>query len=206
MYLSSKYRSKRKSMIIRINRNNLGINEMQQYTYQGEPFIGIAYFTSYKTGQILNEASYYSGLIWGFSRGWYKNGNLEYDRPASNGADEGLCKIWHGNGILKKEYFVEESVRIWEKEWNKQGELIRDWTLPEDESNPSYRLLLQGRGMPDFYKSIGVPIPEEKADLLELERQIVEYIAIHPSNRVYYEKDFLEENSELFIQVNERQF
>ena len=165
-------------MLIRINRNNLGINEMQQYTYQGEPFIGIAYFTFYKTGQVLSEASYYSGLTWGFRRGWHKNENLEYERPASNGADDGLCKIWHGNGILKKEYFVEESVRIWEKEWNRQGELIRDWTLPEDESNPSYGLLLLGRGMPDFYKSLGVPIPEKKADLLEIQIQIVEYLGL----------------------------
>lgn len=97
-------------------------------------------------------------------------------------------------------------MRIWEKEWNRQGELIRDWTLPEDESNPSYRLLLLGRGMPDFYKSLGVPISEKKADLLELEIQIVEYLATHPSNRVCYEKDFLEEKSDMLIQVNDRQF
>jgi hypothetical protein len=191
-------------MLIRINISNLGINDLQQYTYQGEPFIGIAYFTFYKTGQILSEASYYNGLTWGFRRGWHKNGNLEYDRPHENGGDKGLCKIWYGNGVLKKKYFVEESVRIWEKEWNRQGELIRDWTLPEDESNPSYRLLLQGRRMPDYYKSLGVPVPKKKADLIELERQIVEYIATHPSNRVYYEKDFSGEKSDLFIQVNER--
>lgn len=191
-------------MLIRININNLGINEMQQYTYQGEPFIGIAYFTSYKTGQILSEASYYNGLMWGFSRGWHKNGNSEYNRPHENGGDEGLCKIWHGNGSLKNEYFVEKSVTIWEKEWNRQAELIRDWILPEDESNPSYARLLQRRGMPDYYKSLGVPVPEKKADLIELERQIFEYIATHPSNRVYYEKDFYEEKSDLFIQVNER--
>jgi hypothetical protein len=191
-------------MLIRINRNNLGMNALQQFTYQGKPFIGIAYFASRKTGQILSEDSYYNGITWGFYRGWHKNGNLEYDRPHENGGDKGLCKIWYSSGILKKEYFVEESVSIWEKEWNRQGELIRDWTLPEDESNPSYGLLLQGRGMPDFYKSLGVPIPEKKADLIRLEQQIVEYLTIHPSNRVYYEKDFLKEKSDLFTQVNER--
>ena len=182
-------------MLIRINRSNLGINHLQQYTYQGEPFIGIAYFTFYKTGQILTEASYYNGLMWGFSRGWHKNGNLEYDRPHENSGDKGLCKIWYSNGVLKKEYFVEESVRIWEKQWNRQGELIRDWTLPEDECDPSYGYLLLRRS---------IPVPEKKADLLELERQIVEYIATHPSNRIYYEQDFAQEKSDLFIQVNER--
>lgn len=95
-------------------------------------------------------------------------------------------------------------MRIWEKEWNRQGELIRDWTLPEDESDPSYGRLLLRRDMPNLYKSLGVPIPEKKADLIELERQIVEYLESHPSNRVYYEKDFSEEKSDLFIQVNER--
>ena len=193
-------------MLIRININNLGINDLQEYTYQGESFIGIAYFTYYKTGQILSEASYYNGRIWGFYRGWHKNGNLEYDRPHGNRGDEGVCKIWYNNGVLKKEYFVEQSVRIWEKEWNRHGELIRDWILPEDESNTSYARLLQERRMPDFFKSIGVPIYDKKPDLIELEQHIVDYIAIHPSNRVYYEKDFLEEKSDLLIQVNEQQW
>jgi hypothetical protein len=193
-------------MLIRINRSNLGINDLQQYTYQGEPFLGIAYFTSYKTGQILSEASYYNGITWGFYRGWHKNGNLEYDRPHENGGDKGLCKIWYANGVLKNEYFVEESETIWEKEWNRQGELIRDWILPEDESNPSYRLLLQGRNMPEYYRAQGWIWPEKKPDLIELERQIVDYLATHPSNQVYNERDFAQEKSDLFIQVNERHY
>jgi antitoxin component YwqK of YwqJK toxin-antitoxin module len=148
-------------MLLRINRYNLGLNDLQQYIYQGEPFVGIAYFKSNKTGQILCEASYYKGLMWGFSRGWHKNGNLEYERPHENGGDVGLCKVWYANGVLKKEYFEEESVRIWEKEWNRQGELVRDWTLPEDESDPSYRILLHRRNLPEYYKLQGWIWPEK---------------------------------------------
>ncbi len=126
--------------------------------------------------------SFYEGLDWGFKRRWYRNGVLEEYTPLRNNSSIGLCREWHSNGQLKVEYFIERGVTTKRKECNKKGEIISDWMLPEDGSDISYEIL-------EMRKT--VPLYEPNPGVLDFEKEIEEYLATHPSDRVYYEKDFL---------------
>ncbi|AFZ11583.1 hypothetical protein Cri9333_0640 [Crinalium epipsammum PCC 9333] len=179
-------------MLIRIHDDKVDANAMCQYIYEGKPFQGITYKVALD-GKIVDEAAYFYGLKWVLFRGWYPNGQLEYDRPMRNGGDEGLGKIWYPNGVLQKEFFSEFGVRIWTKEWDESGKLIKDWILPEDGSHPSYRYLQSVRS--DYVDY------EKPPELVEFEQDVAAYIVTHPSNLIYYEKDFLQEQNDLIIQL-----
>ena len=103
-------------MLIRIHDDKVDANAMCQYIYKGKPFQGITYKVSRNgNGIITRETAYFNGLKWALFRGWYPNGQLEYDRPMRNAGDEGLGKTWHLNGALKNEFFSEFGVTLWEK-------------------------------------------------------------------------------------------
>jgi antitoxin component YwqK of YwqJK toxin-antitoxin module len=169
-------------MLKRVNEIYTEWENSNYLLYEGELFTGVEYCV-YPDGKLQKERSYYEGIEAGFDRYWHSNGVLGSDTPK-----RGPCSIaitfsreWHSNQQLKEECTMEHNVLIARKIWNEEGILVRDWTLEEDESEPIYRLLQSCRADNHEYPPA----------FLEFEVEVEKYLAKYPSDRVYYEKDFL---------------
>ncbi|HEY9693760.1 MAG TPA: hypothetical protein V6D15_16260 [Oculatellaceae cyanobacterium] len=163
------------------------------------PYTGLVYKID-KKGQVTVEYSCCEGFDWGFKRAWYSNGVLQEDYKIRFLRVYGWSKEWHSNGQLKEESFVEDSTGlvIRRKKWNEKGELIDYFALEKDpDSNRErYQMWIER-------KAIYAQFPEDPAiepspflkDLMPkgaaFEARIIKYLAKCPSNRVYYEQDFL---------------
>jgi antitoxin component YwqK of YwqJK toxin-antitoxin module len=115
------------------------------YFYDDKPFEGMAYET-YQDGQLLSEVEFKKGIKVGWSRQWYKSGQLEYESfyPLH---DVAHYREWFENGQQKVEVFSQYGIRIKEKRWNEDGQLVLEQEL--DEESPEflrlqrYRLLVK---------------------------------------------------------------
>ncbi|MET9662628.1 hypothetical protein [Streptomyces sp. NPDC006510] len=105
-----------------------------------EPFSGLAYSTQ---GNAFRDAeiTYVNGLRHGPCREWYGPGRLALDEVYFDDALHGSARHWHKNGQLEEEGEYEYGVTLWEKSWDENGNLLKDYTMPEDSSD---RKFLQG--------------------------------------------------------------
>jgi antitoxin component YwqK of YwqJK toxin-antitoxin module len=56
--------------------------------------------------------------------GHYRNGNLHFNYPMSNGKFHGLCRVWHENGILAVEENYEYGQHMgWRRAWYPSGKI-----------------------------------------------------------------------------------
>jgi hypothetical protein len=161
------------------------------YEYNGEPLTGITYYINEK-GFILEEVSYFVGLLWGFSRRWTSEGILREEYILSyGGADKGFKK-WYLNGSLKEESFIEHGVVARRKQWNKEGQLIEDFSIENNPENNHYELWLFGKSNPDPEKTLEILEFEKQA--FDFEQEIAEYLIKYPSSKFYHQNNFDEEN------------
>lgn len=106
--------------------------------YQRQLFSGIA-VDYWPNGQLASEEHYIDGLQDGWSRGWHENGVLSVETLFRKGRATGLHRKWNPNGQLKSEEEIEQGIRLWSKEWNEDGRLLKDYVLTSD--HPQYKLL-----------------------------------------------------------------
>jgi hypothetical protein len=161
------------------------------YEYNGEPLTGITYYVNEK-GFILQELSYFEGLLWGFSRRWTSEGILREEYTMSfGGADKGFKK-WYLNGSLKEESFIEHRVVARRKQWNREGQLIEDFNIENEPEHSHYQLWLSRKERPEAEKTVDILEFEKQA--LDFEQEIAEYLVKYPSSKFYHQNDFDEEN------------
>ena len=167
------------------------------YEYNGEPLTGITYYINEK-GFVVEEISYFEGMLWGFSRRWTPGGRWTFEgilreeyTLSYGGADKGFKK-WYLDGSLKEESFIENGVVAKRKRWSKDGKLIEDFSIKNEPESDHYELWLSRKNNPN---------PEKTLELLEFEKQahdfeqeIAEYLVKYPSNKFYHQDNFDEEN------------
>lgn len=184
-------------MLKRISRLQIEHTSEYLYRYKGELFTGIEYDVD-KKGQIISESGHLQGVPWGFSRTWSSTGILREEYGLKHGGAVGYFRRWYSSGKLKTESFIEHGVPIRSKKWDKEGELIESFDLfnPEDRAKNSraefyYDSWLLWEGAPPRKQTPEILEFEKKA--AEFEQEIAQYLLIYPSNKFYYEKDFVSE-------------
>jgi antitoxin component YwqK of YwqJK toxin-antitoxin module len=112
--------------------------------HKGKLFTGIAY-TEFPNGQLETEIEYKEGAVCGLDREWYQDSTLEHEYHVKNGAAHGSSKAWHPNGKPKHEALYEFGIKIYEKKWNENGQLLKVYDIENDKGNLS--LLHHRRGI-----------------------------------------------------------
>jgi hypothetical protein len=100
------------------------------YLRDGEPFTGTAY-NLYPDGSVEGEIEYRYGLRWGVTRSWHEDG-----RPATEGhflrdVQHGMAWEWDESGRVTEESCCEYGVVIYERAWDEDGDLTRDYRIEE---------------------------------------------------------------------------
>ena len=116
------------------------------YYLDGEPFTGVA-FSLAKDGQEKSQVEYRQGLLWGSMKEWYEPGVPMVDKYLFKGVLHGRGREWHRNGLLAEDGEYEYGITLWEKIWDKNGNLEKDYQVKE--SDPDYQRLLRYRA---FYE------------------------------------------------------
>ncbi len=100
------------------------------YYLDGEPFTGIA-FNLAKAGWEKSQIEYRQGLLWGHTTEWYSPGLPMVDSNYFRGALHGRAREWHKNGQIAEDGEYEYGIVLWEKEWDEDGNIIKDYKLKE---------------------------------------------------------------------------
>lgn len=130
------------------------------YYINGEPFSGLAYAT--RDGNFRDaEVAYVDGARSGRTLEWYRPGRLMLDEMYLDGVLHGLARSWHENGQLEKEGEYEHGVALWEKSWDKHGNLLKEFTLSGD--SPNYKYLQKMRQI--HQSKVNAPEAGEPGDL-----------------------------------------
>lgn len=130
--------------MLKVNDDEIEINDDQIYLYQGIPFTGIA--CEYRNGKLASEYSYVNGMEDGLIRAWHDNGQLSLERYCRKGRLHGLNREWDENGVLREESLFESGYRVELKEWDENGRLMNHHVT--NESDPEYSWLQRARGIP----------------------------------------------------------
>ncbi len=119
--------------MLRIKSDDRAINEWgEYYEWQGKPFTGICY-ELYPNGQLMSEVEVVDGFEDGSVRVWYPSGQLQEDGYAKPGERYSWTKEWFENGKLKSERVSEFHVRLKERVWDEQGNLVSEYERsPQD--------------------------------------------------------------------------
>ena len=121
--------------IQRIDHDELEFIDYLTCTSDGKLFTGIAYELSEREpGKLICEISYIDGIQEGLSRDWYLSGQLQTEDYYHHGSKHGSYREWFENGQLKSEGEYELSIPIFLKEWDAEGNLIKDFRISEDSS------------------------------------------------------------------------
>ena len=112
----------------------------------GEPFTGIA-FSVTKDGFERSQLEYRNGLRWGASKEWYGPDLPKVDATYYKGVLHGRAREWHRNGQLAEDGEYEYGIVLWEKQWDEEGNVTKDYRLTETdrdfETLQRYRTLYQ---------------------------------------------------------------
>jgi antitoxin component YwqK of YwqJK toxin-antitoxin module len=163
------------------------------YVHEGEAFTGIEYHAD-KNGRIIEEQSYFEGMSWGFSRSWRENGTLRGEYHLRYGATDQECKEYYLEGQLKEVFFCDQGIIIRRKRWNKQGDLIENFDLENEPQHETYNRWKMGQNTSEA----DLTSEQMQCDLefeqrvADFEKEIANYLAKYPSDKVYYEKDFID--------------
>lgn len=110
--------------------------------HQGHLFTGTA-VRRWPNGQLRVQMNYVDGIEDGWVRGWHENGVLRAETFYRTGGVFGVSREWYSNGQLKLEEEIERGIRLWAKAWTENGELVKDYVLPEE--HPNYQVVQQRR-------------------------------------------------------------
>lgn len=74
----------------------------------------------YETGEIFSYRDDNIGKI------YYISGQIAEEMPLKDGKNHGIAKVYRPNGKLEKEIYYEEGTKIWEKKYDKDGDIIKE--------------------------------------------------------------------------------
>lgn len=100
-------------------RKLLNEDEQPQPKYRVE----VEFYDKEKT-KIRSLREYLDDKCHGINKGWYENGQLEYEWPYQSGKEHGICKRWYENGKLECEWLYQNGERYGIcKGWHENGQL-----------------------------------------------------------------------------------
>lgn len=126
---------------LKVNLDDLYLTDDDIVLYQQKPFTGVSVETI--RGTLIGEESYRNGEKHGSTKEWYSSGVLKLEYCYTRGALDGICREWFENGKLKSERKHELGIRVYEKVWDADGNLIENYQISEE--HPYYKLLMQRR-------------------------------------------------------------
>ena len=98
----------------------------------GKPFTGLTYET-YQNGNLAYYCFYTNGFSDGDFIEFYDDGKIKSMQYMQRGRIYGIEKIWYNNGVLKSEARYEYGVCLTLKEWDEEGNLIKEKTGPTED-------------------------------------------------------------------------
>ncbi|WP_328914317.1 MULTISPECIES: toxin-antitoxin system YwqK family antitoxin [unclassified Streptomyces] len=106
----------------------------QSVTYQGRLFTGETYEENPRTGVVVALTTYRGGLEDGPTKGWYPDGELEFEGFVERGLPTGLWRSWHKNGQLaeEKEFGGRLGGVVAIRRWSENGGLIDERSFDTD--------------------------------------------------------------------------
>jgi hypothetical protein len=104
--------------------------------YQGQPFSGTAIEND---GGGVSETTYKGGQRNGLSKAWSPSGGLVREETFAFDALHGRSREWYEDGRPRKDGTYELGVCLSEKEWDSEGQMVRDFRLSE--ASPQFALL-----------------------------------------------------------------
>lgn len=127
---------------LRVDFDDLELTDELIHYWQGKPFTGIAYEYGAE-GKLLSEMSFVDGKEQGVAHEWYPSGQLKEEKEYREGSLHGQSQEWYKNGLLKSLSHYEYGILVDRKEWDKQGNLVKEVTIGED--NNLYSILKMRR-------------------------------------------------------------
>jgi antitoxin component YwqK of YwqJK toxin-antitoxin module len=129
---------------LRVHYDELELGSNQLLTWRGEPFTGTAYETD-SNGTVIGDARYVQGLQTGVAHEWSAAGQLLSECAYEYGSKDGLCRRWYKNARPECEAEYRFSIKVREKCWSADGELVKDWALPPEDPQWALIPLLEKR-------------------------------------------------------------
>jgi antitoxin component YwqK of YwqJK toxin-antitoxin module len=124
------------SEMVRVDSDEIYVDYVgrdQYWMWQEKRFTGIS--VEYRIdGHIVSETTYIDGIETGPNRNWYPDGKLESEGESIWNRPHGFYKTWYESGQLKNEGCFDLGYKIWSKEWDEEGNLIREYKI---EDHPS---------------------------------------------------------------------
>jgi antitoxin component YwqK of YwqJK toxin-antitoxin module len=120
--------------MMRVNVSEIEFNDDYSYTYQGEPFTGIA-FELGPGGELTSEMTFVGGVKEGPVREWFPSGAKLSERNLHYGALHGVGMEWFETGKPMKRTVHELGVLLESDEWNEEGAVVDAYRLSETDAN-----------------------------------------------------------------------
>jgi antitoxin component YwqK of YwqJK toxin-antitoxin module len=114
------------------------------YYLDGQPFTGVA-FRLARDGFERSQIEYREGLRWGAVHEWYAPGQPKVEASYYKGALHGRAREWHRNGNPAEDGAYEYGITLWEKNWEEDGTLTKDYRL--EPSHPDFLTLERYRAL-----------------------------------------------------------
>ncbi|GMQ63841.1 toxin-antitoxin system YwqK family antitoxin [Vallitalea maricola] len=92
------------------------------YTYEDEPFTGIAYELHYN-GQVMSEVAMVGGVEDGLQTEYYDTGQIKSKLMMHNNWIHGYCVEWYEKGQIKMKSLIEYGIIVWQKQYGENGNL-----------------------------------------------------------------------------------
>jgi antitoxin component YwqK of YwqJK toxin-antitoxin module len=135
--------------IKRVHEDNLHY-ENDALVLSGELFTGIGY-ADFSNGELRREVHYVNGFPEGLCREWHENGQISKEWLAERAVAPSKTTEWYENGQIKSLSLREHGVELEYKEWSQDGELVVERALVE--GSPMHQVLLRMRQLKDAAKS-----------------------------------------------------
>jgi antitoxin component YwqK of YwqJK toxin-antitoxin module len=107
--------------------------------YRGTPFTGTAQ-TTYPDGTLRSQRPYVEGFAEGVCREWHSNGQLSRDWLAVRGRTNGKKCEWHPNGTVKSIGYFCRGAELAYDEWDAEGTHIIERRLDPQSSLYKYAM------------------------------------------------------------------
>ncbi|WP_157832255.1 toxin-antitoxin system YwqK family antitoxin [Pseudomonas sp. 09C 129] len=128
--------------MLRVPINELSYRQDGLYYFNNEPFTGVA-VEMLENGHIKTEIEHRNGLQWGGAKEWYGPDRPMVESNFFEGVLHGRAREWHENGQIAEDGEYEYGITIWKKHWDENGVLVKEYSI--DESDPRFQRVLQRR-------------------------------------------------------------
>lgn len=134
----------------RVDMDELDVDPyLQQCTWKGKVFTGVAVDIDPDTGALLLEYHYADGSLHGPMREWSEAGQLKVEEYHYQGLRHGPVRHWHDNGRIALEAAYRFQIVLSRKRWDEDGNLTESFLLtPDRRAYARLQRIRQDRGDP----------------------------------------------------------